>query len=267
MKDLNALRHGKEKNYYLIMLIVSCIVWLFCIIGIAAALTVGLPFLLIALFIAWLSSQYFKAVVFGNSVHVNENQFPEIYKRVADYSKELGLNNVPTVFIQNGNGSVNAVAHRVLAKKYIFLQSDLVDLMLKRGQMDELAMIIGHELAHHAAGHTAFFRNLVILPGRIVPFLGAAYGRACELTADRMGFALIGNLKATQNSLIAIALGSQALADDVSIDTFMNQEREVPEVMGFIHKIFSSHPRMTRRVIEIREFANSQPQLITNNQN
>ena len=56
------------------------------------------------------------------------------------------------------------------------------------------------------------------------------------------------------NSLIAVALGCQSLADRIDIERFAEQEREIPGLMGFVHKIFSSHPRMTRRVIEISEF-------------
>lgn len=254
MKDVNALRHEKEKTYFTFMLVVSAIVWLFLLIGLVMALMALLPFILIGVFISWLSSQYFKAVVFGNSIQVNERQFPELHKIVTDYSRELGLSRAPMTFVENGNGTVNAFAVKMLSKKYVILKSDLVDLMLKRGRMDELAVIVGHELAHHAAGHTAFFRNLLIMPGRIIPFIGAAYGRACELTADRIGYALGGDCKAAQNSLIAIALGAQSLADQIDIEQFEAQEREIPDFMGFIHKIFSSHPRMTRRVIEIREF-------------
>lgn len=254
MKDINSLRHEKEKTYFTFMLVISAIVWLFLLIGLLMAILALLPFILIGVFISWLSSQYFKAVIFGNSIQVNERQFPAINKIVSDYCRELGLSRAPMVFVENGNGTVNAFAVKMLSKKYVILKSDLVDLMLKRGRMDELAVIIGHELAHHAAGHTAFFRNLLIAPGRIIPFVGAAYGRACELTADRIGYALSGNCKAAQNSLIAIALGAQSLADEIDIEQFEAQEREIPDFMGFIHKIFSSHPRMTRRVIEIGEF-------------
>ncbi len=132
--------------------------------------------------------------------------------------------------------------------------SDLVDLMLKRNKIDELSMIIGHELGHHAAGHTNPWKNLLLKPATFIPLLGAAYGRACELTADRIGYAVTRNHTAAQNALVAIALGSESLANDTNIDEFLLQEKEIPEFMGFIHKIFSTHPRMTRRVIEIANF-------------
>ena len=91
-------------------------------------------------------------------------------------------------------------------------------------------------------------------PATFIPLLGAAYGRACELTADRIGCDVTKNLLASQNALVSIALGSESLANDTNIEEFLLQENEIPEFMGFIHKISSSHPRMTRRVIEISNF-------------
>jgi len=149
---------------------------------------------------------------------------------------------------------VNAFAVKFLSTRYIILMSDLVDLMLKRGKMDELAMIIGHELGHHAAGHTNFRRTLLIQPALFIPLLGSAYSRSCELTADRIGYALTKNLLASQNALVAIALGSESLANHTDIQEFIQQEIEIPPFMGFIHKIFSTHPRMTFRVSELSMF-------------
>ncbi len=254
MKSINELRHEKEKTYYTVMLVVSVIVWLLCSFAVITVLTAGLPIVLIAVFFSWLSGLYFKAVIFGSCVHVNANQFPEIYDLIVKQANELGMHKPPMVFIRNGEGTINALAVRMLSKKYIILESDLVDLMLKHGKTDELAMIIGHELGHHAAGHTAFLRNLLILPGRIIPFVGGAYGRACELTADRIGYVLVGDKKAAGNALAALSLGSKALKQQISIQAFIDQENHIPELMGFIHKIFSSHPRMTRRVIEIQKY-------------
>lgn len=255
MKDVNALRHEKEKTYFNVMLVVSIIVWVLCSLAVLGFLIAGLPVVLFAVFIAWLSGLYFKAVVFGNSVHVNEKQFPELYEIATKQAAELGLSKCPMIFVENGDGLVNAFAVRRLSKKYVILQSNLVDLMLSNGRMDELSVIIGHELAHHAAGHVAFFRNLLIAPGRIIPFIGAAYGRACELTADRIGYALVGKKEAAEKALIAIALGSRALKEQANTQAFMAQEEHIPSFMGFIHKIFSSHPRMTRRVIEIEKYS------------
>lgn len=249
--DIESLRHEKEKTYQSIMLIVGGIAWLIILV-----VTVGLVLLYLAMmaFGLWLTSLFFKAIIYGDSVKVTAKQYPELHKILVEQSQTLGLPSTPEMFIYNGNGIINAVAVKFLSTKYVILMSNLVDLMLKRGKTDELAMIIGHELAHHAVGHTNVWRNLLMGPARIIPLLGAAYNRSRELTADRIGFAVTGNLSASQNALIAVAIGSESLGNNTDIAEFVAQEQEIPEFMGFLHKIFSSYPRMTRRVIELSNF-------------
>lgn len=251
MIDIDSLRHEKEKNYLTIMQIVGGIVWLALLVGTVGKLIYWAPPLALVL---WLTGLYFKAVIYGDSVKITEKQYPEIHKLIVDHSQKLNLVSVPEVFIYNGSGLVNAFAVKYLSTKYVILMSDLVDLMLKRNKIDELSMIIGHELGHHAAGHTNPWKNLLLKPATFIPLLGAAYGRACELTADRIGYAVTRNCTAAQNALVAIALGSESLANDTNIDEFLSQEKEIPELMDFIHKILSPHPRMTRRIIEITNF-------------
>lgn len=233
------------------MQIVGGLVWLKLLIGtVGTIILLALPFALVL----WLISLYFKAVIYGDSVKVTAKQYSEIHKLIVEHAQKLNLVNVPQVFIYNGGGLVNAFAVKYLSTKYVILMSDLVDLMLKRNKIDELSMIIGHELGHHAAGHTNPWKNLLLKPATFIPLLGTAYGRACELTADRIGYEVTRNLSATQNALVSIALGSESLANDTNIDEFLLQENEIPKLMGFIHKIFSTHPRMTRRVIEISNY-------------
>ena len=251
MINIKSIRHPKESTYFTIAAIVGVLIWtmaLFATIGLI------LIYLLLIALVLWISGQYFKAIIYGNSVKVSSRQYAELHKIISEQSQLLQLETTPDVFIYNGSGMVNAFAVKFLSTRYIILMSDLVDLMLKRGKMDELAMIIGHELGHHAAGHTNFRRTLLIQPALFIPLLGSAYSRSCELTADRIGYALTKNLLASQNALVAIALGSESLANHTDIQEFIQQEIEIPPFMGFIHKIFSTHPRMTFRVSELSMF-------------
>ena len=251
MIDINFLRHKKEKDYLLIMQIIGGLFWLILLL-----FTFGLILFWVLVFalVLYTAGLYFKAAIYGDSVKVTAKQYSEIHSLVIEHSQSLNLANIPDVFIYNGGGLINAIAIKFLSKKYVILMSDLVDLMLKRNKIDELSMIIGHELGHHAAGHTNPWKNLLLKPAIFIPFIGSAYSRACELTADRIGFALTRNFPAAQNALVAIALGSERLANDTNIDEFLLQENEIPGFMGFIYKIFSTHPRMTKRVIEIRNY-------------
>ena len=177
----------------------------------------------------------------------------------------MNLSKIPEVFVVNSNGVINAVAIRGLSKQYVFLYSSLVDLMLldKEGTgMNELKMIIGHELAHHAAGHTGMVRNLLLLPARVIPFVGNAYSRACELTADHVGTVFTKDIEASKRALVALACGSKSMVDKTNIESFMQQEKEVPPITGFINELYSSHPRMTLRVKEMEYTYNKRVQAI-----
>lgn len=260
--DIDDIRHEKEKTYFIIKMVFSCLIWilafsLIVIFGLTIpVILVGSLFLLGIVIILWVFSLSFKAVLYGNSVKVNTNQYPEIHKIASEFSQRLGLASTPDIFICNSNGLVNAIAIKILSKKYVLLLSSLTDLMLATSNTKALSMIIGHELGHHGAGHTNFWKNLFLKPASFIPFLGAAYNRACEFTADRIGFVLSDSLIESQNALVFLALGSERLTSSVNVAEFCAQENEVPEFIGFIQKIFSGHPRTTKRVLEITSFGN-----------
>lgn len=247
MLNAASLRHEKEQVYLALCIITSILCWLVLI-------WFAWPILLFLPLISWLAGQYFKAVIYGNGIRVTPRQLPEIHQLALEQARELNLTHVPEVFILGGQGAVNAIALRFLTGKYIILYGELVDLMLRRGAYDELKMVIGHELAHHALGHISFIKNILILPARMIPFLGAAYGRACELSADRVGMMLTRNPDAAPRALLAIAAGSESTASRINPHLFAEQEKHVPPIMGFLHEIYSSHPRMTLRINELTTY-------------
>ncbi len=267
MSQINVLNllHPKEKTYRTVVIVISTLVWgiiafgLFSVISraeyIAGPVLFALAFYVgFFVFIFWIIGLYYKAIIYGESVKVGPHQYLKVYQMAQSHSDRLGLEKMPDVFIHSGSGMINAFAIAFLSRRYVVLNAPIVDLMLKRGQDAELSFIIGHELAHHAAGHTNVWRGIFIRPAMFIPLLGAAFSRSQELSADRISTALIGNVTTCQQSLIAIAMGSESLANDTNIESFIEQELEIPGFMGFIHKIFSSHPRMTRRVIELKLF-------------
>lgn len=249
--DIDSLRHPKEQVYFGAAATIGGLVWLFLLFTTLGSLLIPAIFVVIFL---WASGQFYKAQLIGNNVKVSETQYPEIYNIVQECSENLSLSTIPEVYIINSNGTTNAVSVRVLSKTYVLLYSELIDLMILNKQrmgMNELKMIIGHELAHHAAGHTGTVKNFIVFPAMLIPFLGNAYSRACELTADRIGAAFTKDIDASKRALVALACGSYALADKTNIESFMQQEKDVPPIAGFISELYSSHPRMTIRIKEL----------------
>ncbi len=245
--DIGSLRHGKEKLYRTISMVVGGLIWLLMLIGTMGTILFALIPLAIGL---WIMERLMRVVLFGEAVRVSDKQFPEIQAIVRQCASDMKLDKVPQVFVVNSGGIANALAIKLLRTRYVILYSNLVDLLDSK----QMGMVIAHELAHHAAGHTSFWIDLLMKPAYFVPFLGAAYSRSCELTADRIAAAWLQDLQSSRVALVALACGSQRFTPRLDINAFREQESMVPAVFGFLLNLFATHPRMTRRIIELEEF-------------
>jgi len=253
--EIGRYRHPKETTYLVIAAVFSVLVWVLILHFVYEYFAPALLALPIVLLLMWMVQQFYKATVFGNSVRVNEHQHKEVFEMASEISTRLGIRKIPHIFIVNSEGAVNALAVRFIGSRYVLLYSSLVDLMLSGGRKSQLKMILGHELAHHGAGHVAIGRNLLLMPSMRVPYLGPAYKRACELTADRIGLVLVGDTAAAKDALAYLACGSLNLSPKMNLSAFLRQESEIPAVFGFFNEIFSSHPRITKRVAALQKYA------------
>lgn len=244
---LGSLRHNKEEIYGTIAMVVGGLFWLMLLFGTSGGILFTIIPLAITLFIA---DQVFRVVIFGDAVRVSERQFSDINGLVRQCASDMGLDRVPHVFVVNSAGMANALAVKFLSTRYVILYSQLIDLM----DAKKMGMVVAHELAHHAAGHVNFWKKLLMVPAHFVPFLGAAYSRACELTADRIAASWLRDHEASKSALLALACGSMRLSQNLNIEAFREQEAMVPPIIGFIYNLFSPHPRMTSRIIELDEF-------------
>ena len=252
---ISALRHPKESVYFAIAAIAGALLWLSLIPFVIMFFWVAIP-ILIGM---WIFKQRYKAEMLGNSVKVSRNQYSELFEIVQRHCRALGLAVPPAVFVVNMNGMVNAFAMKILKDKYVMLYSDLIDLMFAHGSTTELSSIIGHELGHHAAGHTGTWKRLLLMPAMFIPFLGGAYSRACELTADRIGLHLCGDKDAACRGLIALACGSKVLSPKTNLQAFKDQEGELPWLFAFWNDLYAAHPRLTKRVLAIEDAARLVP--------
>lgn len=252
MISVNELRHPKEKLYRLICMIVGGMIWAGLLLGtVFSILFMLLPLALIL----WIAGRFFRATLFGNSVLVNEQQYAELNAIVQEVGQKLSLKRVPDTFVVNAGGLTNALAVKFLSTQYVLLFSSLVDLLWEDKNTDRVRMIVAHELAHHAAGHVNFWIGLLMKPAMFIPFLGAAYNRSCELTADRIAAACVPTSRdAAVTAMITLASGSQVLTPHTSVEAFKRQEQQIPMVFGFLQEILSSHPRMTKRILAIEQF-------------
>jgi Zn-dependent protease with chaperone function len=238
------LRSPKERPLHVLGVVLSSVFWLVLvvsIVGLVYGLAIG-GFLLAA-------HALFLAHVRGNGVRVSEQQLPELFTRFRAASAKLGLPRTPEVYVLQGGGMLNAFATKLLSRRFVILMSDLVDHCHDARQLD---FVVGHELAHHAAGHLAW--NLFLAPYRLFPLLGAAYSRACEYTCDRAGAAVAGDTEQAMRGLLVLAAGGR-VAQGANLEAFIAQAEEAGGFWMSVQELGASHPYLCKRVAALKDWA------------
>jgi Zn-dependent protease with chaperone function len=206
---------------------------------------------LIALIIAGLTYfsrvRHMKAKLRGSALQVDEYQFPEIYNSARAMSERLGLSECPEIYIVEDNHQ-NAFALKKGSKRYIVLVDDIVFGAMATENANALAFVLGHELAHHALGHTSFFRSMI--RSKYTPL-----SRLDELSCDSVAHALVGDKTAARDALALLLVGPQ-LFKSVNKDALDRQAREVIEDK-YTKKVerHLSHPLLLRRYARLQELS------------
>jgi len=242
--------HPKENFYFIIKVIVSALVYfsmgyfLFFaeipMIGYTKYLFFfyAIVIALVLLFQFGILIGYIK----GNAVKINETQFSDIYATVVKQSTALGLSYVPDVYLLQAGGLLNAFATRFMGRNYVVIYSDV----LEEAYVDNKAavdFIIGHELGHIKRNHLT--KNMILFPSVFIPFLNAAYSRACEYTCDSIGACL--SPQGAQQGLLLLAAGKQ-LYKKVNLDTYVAQTYTEGGFWKWFSEKVSTHPHLTKRL-------------------
>jgi Zn-dependent protease with chaperone function len=158
------------------------------------------------------------AALKGSAVEVSETQFPEIHHCAVTIAERLGMSSPPKAYVLQGN-TINAAAIKLAGKKVIVLQDDMVDACLRSGDARTLMFIIGHEMAHHALGHTGIFRSNLSKSFKKL-------SRLDEFSCDAVANALVADPKISARAMALLTVGPQ-LMSYVNFDSLMLQAQEV----------------------------------------
>ena len=139
--------------------------------------------------IVWIIRAVTYAQLRASSVQMSPTQFPEGYRMVVEAAQEFGLRRVPDAYVVLGNGQINAFAAGHGFRRFVAVYSDLFEIGGQARDPEALRFIIGHEVGHLAAGHVSYLRLIFSQLVSYVPFLGQAFSRAQEYTADNHGYA------------------------------------------------------------------------------
>jgi Zn-dependent protease with chaperone function len=239
-----SLRLPCEKKLFLFSFVFSLLLWTILVISI-----VGLVYGLAIGFFLLAAHALMLAYIKGHAIKLSEQQLPELYARVRTACKTLGIERLPEVYIMQAGGMLNAFATKFFGRNFVVIYSDLLEACDERGR--ELDMIIGHELGHLALGHLKWL--LFLAPGKIIPWLGAAYSRACEYSSDRCGLEVVGDLNTASRGLVVLAAGGK-YASQVNLNQFVRQAAENSGFWGTIFELNASHPFLPKRVAALANY-------------
>jgi Zn-dependent protease with chaperone function len=178
----------------------------------------------------------------GNAVRVSERQFPLLFRLATTHARRLGLARVPEVYVMQSGGILNAFATRFLGRDFIVIYSDVLEMALAQSEA-AVGFIVGHELAHVWRGHLK--GRWLTAPGRLFPYLGPAYSRACEYTCDRGG--AFCQPDGALSGLLVLAAGKQLHAH-VDVREFAAQAASDKSFWINRAELLSSHPFLPKRV-------------------
>ena len=210
-------RWPSELPLFVLVLVASLGLWLLLALTILAlvyALLIG-----VVLFFAHVA---FVTHLRGSAVKIGPEQFAELHARVVELSRRAGLARAPDAYLLQAGGSLNALATKLFRGRIIVLFSELLEACGDDHAARDL--VIGHELGHLRSGHLDW--HLLIAPGMLVPFLGAAYSRAREFTCDRWGAALCGDRAGATRGLAILAAGGLH-GPRVNLRSFVEQQRDL----------------------------------------
>jgi Zn-dependent protease with chaperone function len=242
--NLSPLVHPKERLYFAVALALSIFIYVILILAALGSAELRSTILTYAVLIG-LGSMLLHGFMLGhiraNGVFISANQFPWLYECVRRNSATLNMH-PPDVFLVQSGGLLNAFATRFLGRNFVILYSDVLAMAEEKGE-EAVSFVVGHELAHHKRGHLRY--RWLIFPGRMIPFLGSAYSRACEYTCDRYGAlcAPQGGVK----GLLALAAGPQ-LYHKVDARLFATQASTEGGFWTALSEMVSSHPHLSKRV-------------------
>jgi Zn-dependent protease with chaperone function len=211
-----------------IFLLISLIVWVIIIV------------LLVGLIVDHFRRKKALAHLKGSSIEINKEQFPEIYACVQTVAQRLGLSHTPAVYLTEGN-TINASAIRLAGRQVVVLMDDIVYASLMSEEPRTLTFIIGHELAHHALGHTKYFRSQL---RAMMKWLS----RLDEFSCDAVANEIVGDKTVSAKALTLLTSGPQ-LFRFVNTAQLTEQTREVvADKQSKKAEKHLTHPLLLRRL-------------------
>lgn len=239
------LVHPKERIYFWLCLIITIIFWVAILLGVvydpqsgllALNITIGLAF------VGFFAHGIMIGMIRANAIRVSPTQFGQIDQLCVSIAKKLGMKKIPTVYILQSGGILNAFATHFLRKNFVVLYSEVVELAYESGEA-ALSFIICHEFTHIKRRHVVW--HSLLSPAYIFPFLQLAYSRASEYTCDR--YAAYHIPEGALDGILLLAAGKR-LYKEVNKDELVKQSVQERGFWVTYAEMAATHPHLVRRL-------------------
>jgi hypothetical protein len=173
-------------------------------------------------------------------LRVSSALMPELHRVIRNVSERLMLQTEPEVFIEQ-NSSINAHALPSMLKEppAIILQSSLVELLT----LDELASVVGHELAHVTFDHAPRMHETT---SAAAEHFALENSRAAEMSADRVGLLAAPTVEAALMAEVKIKTGLSSRFVRLDIPAILENFKNPSEDFDRTWEI-TTHPEMALR--------------------
>lgn len=189
----------------------------------------------------------------GGAVQVTPQSWPELHAIIEESRALLGVAETKTYIIQDN--SFNAFATRLAGRNFVVLNSGAVDTLLRKGKVEDLKFLVGHEFGHVGLGHLSFWGGTIPRLASLFFPLYAWYRRCQERSADRCGLWCAGNRNDAHRSIAVLAGGSE-MGSRLDITTVLAQWNEVKdETWIMISRYYSEYPHTMERIILVHQGA------------
>lgn len=182
----------------------------------------------------------------SRAIKITENNFPEIYKNIDEYSYKLGFKKAPEAFLIQQNGVMNAFSAFIVRKQYIEIDSDLFEIAYREyNDLESINFIIAHELAHIKYKHATFSYNLFILFSTLIPIIGTTASRAREYSCDRLAQKVTGN--SGVQAMFSLFAGKH-LYKKIDVYDYLENSKDIRGFFVWCNNLMSTHPILPKRI-------------------
>ncbi len=184
------------------------------------------------------------------ALRITEKNFPEVYALIEEYAHRLGIR-VPKAYVVQQNGVLNAFSAYIPRRQWICIHSELFEVAYREHKdMDALAFVIAHEMAHIYYKHATFGYYISIMFSQMIPILGTTASRAREYSCDRLAQRLTGTDGLDAMLVLVVDRHLYKLVDK---EDYIEDMRSQRGFFQWVFNLLTDHPIMSKRIVALEE--------------